>query len=126
MRGYTLFLIVVAIVESAIQMPAAAQDSPTPARSGQTTTIDIGDVCYTLPFTMPSATDILRGRPNGQARLPNERIHCELVLFKRHDPKFYPLVGRASLVETHFKCTTISDGQTEVVYIDRDHLVAEK
>ncbi len=94
--------------------------------SGQTTKIEVGDVSYTLPFSMPSAMEILRAPPAGQARPQHDRIQCELILFKMADPKVYPLVGSARLVQAHFKCTTSYADRTEVVYIDRNHLIAEK
>jgi RNA polymerase sigma factor (sigma-70 family) len=92
---------------------------------GPTTSINIGDVSCVLPFTFPSAEEVLRGLPT-KARPKNARIQCKLVSLQFDEPRFYPLVGPARLAHTRFKCTVFTGGGSELVLIGRDHLIPQK
>ena len=101
-----------------------ANDTQSDARSenGQTK-FAIGNVSYSLPFNFPSVESILGSMPEAKSRPKIERIQCELVKYQMSDARFYPLVGQAQLVQTHFKSTITSDAGREVVYTDTSHLI---
>ena len=103
------------------------QEAPTKFHFGvgadQKTTIKQANLSYTFPFALPSAEEILQALPKGKPRPKDARIHCELIAFQVDEPRFFPLVGRASLAHAHFKCTVSTDQGSDVVYIDRDHLI---
>lgn len=85
-------------------------------------TIDAGNIRYTVPFTVPTAQEILAAMPPGK-RPANPQIDCKLLVCRVAEPRFYPLVGVARLVNVHFECKVVGDGRTELVYMDKDHLV---
>lgn len=105
------------------QEPQSKAKSPD---SEPATTTFIGNLAVTLPFTVPTAEEILRALP-AKARPKDARIQCELLNCQLDAPKFYTLVGSARLAHVHFKCTVSTDGGgVEIVYIDRDHLISQK
>ena len=73
-------------------------------------------------FPCPSSEDILRRVPV-RVRPKNARTQCELLKYQVDAPRYYPLVGPASLAHAHFKCTVFIDDRIEIVYLDRDHLI---
>jgi hypothetical protein len=82
---------------------------------------DFGEVVVQYPADWPSDAEVLRALPKAPAR-NNVTIVCELQSSRVGDVRFYPAVGKARLVESHFKCTVYSDQKAEVVYIDASSL----
>jgi hypothetical protein len=111
---------------SATEAAAPKQtDPPKLLRPDPATTIAVGDVTYRLPFALPSGQEILEALP-AKAGPMNARIQCELLEYRLDGPRMYPGEGRACLAKAHFKCTVFADKSSEVVYIDRNFLFAEK
>src|SRR5262245_3000399 len=79
---------------------------------------DIRTVTVSADPPYPSEEEVLRGLPNNQVPRKNVRVLYQILVHREGPVRFYPLVGRAQLVETHFKCTVFSDQGREVVYID--------
>jgi hypothetical protein len=104
--------------------PALADDPPISPSPEPATTIAVGDVTYRLPFAFPSGEEIFRELP-AKVRPKNARIQCELFEYRLDAPRYYPKVGPARLANAHFKCTVFTGKSSEVVYIDRNFLVAE-
>jgi hypothetical protein len=78
---------------------------------------DFDEVVVVPCFTdEPTDADVLRALP--KAARNDITIVKELQSSKEGPPRFFPLVGRARLAESHFKCTVYSDQKPEVVYID--------
>jgi hypothetical protein len=69
----------------------------------------------------PSWEHLLRAL-GGKAR-KNIRIRYEVIHFRVGPPRFYPLVGKARLVQKHIKCIINSNQGREIVYVDMDHLL---
>jgi hypothetical protein len=86
---------------------------------------DIGKVVVQPRIPYPSAARVLRALPNGSAR-KNVRIRFEVLMQRVGPRRFYPLVGVARLVETHFKCVVDSDQGREVVFMDISRLDSAK
>ena len=82
---------------------------------------EVGEVVVQYPSDWPSDADVLRALPKAPAR-NNLMVLCELQSSRVGDVRFYPAVGKARLVESHFKCTVYSDQKAEVVYIDASRL----
>src|SRR5262245_48840208 len=122
MRSHVFWLLL-ALAASVSSRVARADDPP---RSSAPTTIRIGDVSYALPFSFPSAEEILRALPGAKPQPKNPRIQCELTGYRLDNARFFPLVGPAQLSHAHFKCTVFTDRGSQVVHIDRDALIVSK
>ena len=69
--------------------------------------------------------EIMRAVPTkNQAKI--ESVRYDSLVYRVDPPRHFPGVGRAQLVHVHFKCTVVCEGREELVYIDRDRLVAQK
>jgi hypothetical protein len=73
-----------------------------------------------IPY--PTQEMVLRALPKGPARR-NVRIWYQVQARRVGPARFFPLVGKGRLVQTHFQCTVISSNQgREVVYIDTSRI----
>ncbi len=93
----------------------------------------------------PTESEILAALPSVEGGLPfldevqrnNVRMTVELIADYVDQPRFYPIIGWASLHHAHYKCTiyytevtrvgwplphtTVDEEHSEVIYIDHNH-----
>jgi hypothetical protein len=123
--GNTIFSMSLPFVGLAFLSPSFANDPEIAYGAALVTRIRSGDVACSIPFILPSREDILKKLPV-KARTMNARGQCELILYRVNEPRFYPVVGQARLVEVRFKCTVTTDRKREVIYIDRDQVIPKQ
>jgi protein involved in polysaccharide export with SLBB domain len=77
---------------------------------------------------VPSEAQVLRALPKGWAggKADNLNILTERLDCRVDEPRFFPVVGPARLVHTHWKCTVVSARKTTVVYLDVDYLIPSR
>jgi hypothetical protein len=74
-------------------------------------------------LTRPTMEELVRSLPATWAKSRLKKITFEVVTHRVDEPRFFPLVGRARLSRTQWKCTVLGDKGVEVIYIDRDYLI---
>ncbi len=71
----------------------------------------------------PTLEDVARALPKTWANARLKKVTFAVLSHRVEKPRMYPLVGRARLATTHWKCTVFGDGRAETVYFDRDFLI---
>jgi protein involved in polysaccharide export with SLBB domain len=71
----------------------------------------------------PTMEEVARALPKTWANAMLKKITFAVVSHQLEEPRMYPLVGRARLARTHWKCTVFGDKGVERVYFDRDELI---
>jgi hypothetical protein len=84
--------------------------------------VDLGAMTRMPPAPESMEGHVLRALPKMVGGRNNTQIVTEVVSQKVDTERFYPLIGPAQLVRTHYKCTVFSDAGVEVVYIDLEKL----
>src|SRR4051812_22390129 len=104
-----------------------AQELKKNAELGIHSTIKSGDVSYALPFSVPTRDEVLRAFPEAEKdTFKDAQVNCELIVYHVDPIRDFPSLGRGRLVHVLFKCTVTKDGRSELVYMDRDHVVPAK
>jgi polysaccharide export outer membrane protein len=71
----------------------------------------------------PTLEDVARALPKTWANAQLKSVTFAVLSHRVEEPRMYPLVGRARLARTHWKCTVFGDKGVETVYFDRDFLI---
>jgi protein involved in polysaccharide export with SLBB domain len=71
----------------------------------------------------PTMEEVARALPKTWADARLKKITFAVVSHQLEEPRMYPLVGRARLARSHWKCTVFGDKGVESVYFDRDELI---
>jgi RNA polymerase sigma factor (sigma-70 family) len=72
----------------------------------------------------PTIEDVERALPATWEKAELTKITFAVVSHHLEEARMYPLVGRARLARTRWKCTVVGDKGVEKVYCDRDELIS--
>jgi protein involved in polysaccharide export with SLBB domain len=71
----------------------------------------------------PSMEDVARVLSRSWGSAEVKRVRFLVVSHRVEEPRMYPLVGRARLARTGWRCTVLGEKGSEIVHIEREYLI---